>query len=111
MEFEIPRLELEKLVKGSNYYFVSLVCNYKWGNINSRVVYSTIEVPSLQPILTEMNRNFFGTLLGIFVIVLGLMVCGYIIIIKKALKRVWRYMNPGGEEFIEEQSNMQKGGT
>lgn len=75
---------------------------HKWDDITNRIIYNSIEMTSLQPIISEMNRSFFGTWTGIFIVIIGLMICGYVFIVKKALRRIWRYINQG--DLVEEDS-------
>lgn len=43
----MPRKDIEKEIKGSTYYFVTLVGISEWEGMSHRVVYNTVEMPSL----------------------------------------------------------------
>lgn len=40
-----------------------------------------------------MNKSFYGTLFTIFLVVIALMICGYVVIVKKVVNRIRRFIS------------------
>lgn len=49
-----------------------------------------------------MNKSLYGTVITVFLVIVGLMICGYVVVVKKVIARIRRMISTE-EMFGEEE--------